>query len=72
MIAPTLINSHFLTYLDWFCARTIERLLAEVGEHEGIGVPDRTWERRPELDLVIALRILSECSGRETSLVPDV
>ena len=37
-------------------------------ENEGIGSPDRTRERKPGSDLVTALRILSECSGRETSL----
>ena len=68
MIGPTLINSHFLTYLDWLCARTIRRLLAEEREHEEIGILDRTWEREPGLELAIALRIFFECSGGETSL----
>ena len=37
-------------------------------ENEGIGSPDRTREGEPGSDLTSALRILFECSGKETSL----
>ena len=47
----------------------IRRLLAEEREHEEIGVPDRTWERKLGSGLAIALRILSEYTRRETSVL---
>ena len=46
----------------------VKNLLAEEREHEGIGIPNRTWERRPGSNLVITLWNLSGCGGRETSL----
>ena len=44
------------------------RWLAKERKHEGIGVLDRTREMIPGLVLVITLRILSGCSGRESLL----
>ena len=38
---------------------------------QGVGIPDRAEEEGPGLVLAVTLRILSECSGKETSLVGE-